>query len=233
MKVLFIGNSHTYFNDMPELFARFAEISVGEKPEVTMLAYSGRDLEWHRREYFSVRFNLMYGGYDFCVIQQAAHPYPPEEKTMEYGRQIIGLCQKCGVTPVIFMTWAEERFPENQQKMIDTCAKLAHETNALIAPVGAVWQKVQRECPDIRLYFRDGEHAGPYGDFLIAAVLCLTLTGSISDEVSGNGRDFLRDSSLDFSLPVLIERAEDTVIPLDKDKTDRILKAAKTYAEAL
>jgi len=81
MKVLFVGNSHTYVNDMPELFARFAEKTTGVKPEVVMLAYPGRDYDWHFREYASLRFNLMYGGYDYCVLQQAAHPYPPIETT--------------------------------------------------------------------------------------------------------------------------------------------------------
>ena len=69
LRVLFVGNSHSYFNDMPELFARFTERTTGVRPSVTMLAYSARDLTWHRTEYFSLRFNLMYGGYDFCVIQ--------------------------------------------------------------------------------------------------------------------------------------------------------------------
>ena len=61
MKVLFIGNSHTFFNDMPALFARFAEMTTGEKTEAVMLAYGGRDYKWHRKEYFSVRYNLLYG----------------------------------------------------------------------------------------------------------------------------------------------------------------------------
>ena len=69
MNVLFLGNSHTYFHDMPALFARFGEKTCGEKPHVTMLAYSYRDLDWHQKEYFALRFNLMYGGYDYCVIQ--------------------------------------------------------------------------------------------------------------------------------------------------------------------
>ena len=104
MKVLFIGNSHTFFNDMPELFARFVEKTTGEKPEVVMLAYGGRDYQWHRKEYFAVRFNLMYGGYDYCVLQQAAHPYPEKESTMEYGGMLIELCKKYGVKPVVYMT---------------------------------------------------------------------------------------------------------------------------------
>ena len=219
MKILFIGNSHTYFNDMPELFARFAEKTTGEKPEVVMLAYGGRDYDWHLREFTSLRFNLMYGGYDYCVLQQAAHPYPPIETTLKTGGEIIDLCHRCGVKPVVYMTWAEKRFPGNQQKMIDTCEKLAADNEALLAPVGRVWQEVQQTRPDIELYHTDGEHASPYGDFLIAAVFCHLLTGSVSPDVSGMGINF----------HVNDETGRTTVdkdrisAKLDKEKTDDIL----------
>lgn len=226
MKVLFLGNSHTYFNDMPELFARFVEATVGEKPEVVMLAYSGRDLDWHRREYFSLRFNLMYGGYDYCVIQQAAHPYPPIEQTLETGADIIDLCHRCGVKPVVYMTWAEKRFPENQQKMIDTCEKLAVGHDALLAPIGKVWQSVRQAREDIELYHTDGEHAGPYGDFLIAAVLCRLLTGAVSDSVSGMGFSFL-GGKVDMKKPAVQEDKNLIGVELDKEKTDFILSAVR------
>ena len=61
MRVLFVGNSHTYFNDMPALFGRMCAELTGERPEVTMLAYSGRSLAWHREEYFALRFALLHG----------------------------------------------------------------------------------------------------------------------------------------------------------------------------
>ncbi len=228
MKVLFVGNSHTFFNDMPELFARFVEKTTGEKPVVTMLAYGGRGYRWHRKEYTALRFNLMYGGYDYAVLQQSAHPYPEMEETLEYGSEIIDLCHRCGVKPVVFMTWAEKRFPENQKKMIDTCEKLAADNNAILAPIGKVWEKVNNENPDIDLYFSDGEHAGPYGDFLIAGVICKTLIGEISDEVSGYGLDFFGDlKGFDMQKPVLIEDPAMVITELDKNKTDIILKEIK------
>lgn len=223
MKVLFVGNSHTYFNDMPELFARFAAETTGEKPEVVMLAYSGRSLEWHRKEYFSLRFNLLYGNYDYCIIQQAAHPYPPVESTLEYGKEIIDLCHRNNTVPVVYMTWAEKRCPENQQIMIDTCEKLAKENNALLAPIGRVWQKVRQEHNDIELFYKDGEHAGPYGDFLIAAVLCKILTGSICPSVSGTGFKFFDEKPVDFRNPYAIEEKAKIAFPLNKEITDIIL----------
>lgn len=227
MKVLFLGNSHTFFNDMPELFARFVERTTGAKPEVVMLAYSGRDLEWHRKEYFALRFNLLYGGYDYCVIQQAAHPYPPVESTLGIGGEIIDLCQRCGVKPVVYMTWAEKRFPEHQQIMIDTCEQLAREHDALLAPIGRIWQQLQQSCPELELYHTDGEHAGPYGDFLIAVVLCKLLTGDVAPAVSGMGLRFLGGGPLEFRKPTVLEDKAQIETALDKSLTDAILAAVR------
>jgi len=51
MRALFVGNSHTYFNDMPETFAELWYSSFGIKPGITMLANSNRSLQWHSNEY--------------------------------------------------------------------------------------------------------------------------------------------------------------------------------------
>ena len=117
------------------------------------------------------------------------------------------------------MTWSEKRFPENQQKMIDTCEKLAADNDALLAPVGRVWQEVRQTRPDIELYHTDGEHASPYGDFLIAAVFCKLLTGSVSPDVSGMGINFHIN---DETGRTTVDK-ERISVELDKEKTDYIL----------
>jgi hypothetical protein len=190
IRVLFIGNSHTYFNDMPHLFAEKYRECTGCHAEVTMLAYSGRTLEWHMEELFSVRFNLLYGHYDYCIIQQAAHPFPGRETTCEFAKKIIDICRTAGTQPVLFMTWAEKAYPENQQKMIDCYTELAEETGSLLAPVGLVWQKLL-EDPNIDLFYRDGEHASILGDYLISLVMCrLFISKEDLPKVSGTAIDF-------------------------------------------
>ncbi len=228
-KILFVGNSHTYMNDMPQLFREVWEKTTGGRAEVTMLAFSGRHLEWHLNEYFSLRFALLYGGYDYCVIQQAAHPFPPEEETLRDGRELIGLCRQAGVQPVLYLTWAEQRFPENQQKMFDVYGRLAAETGTVLAPVGKAWQWLLAAHPEVNLFFRDGEHASPYGDLLIAAVLCRTLLGT--DELA------LPDHVLDFGIQITSEqrpiaRMDRAAIPqpIDKDKAAAILEAVRALA---
>ncbi len=47
MRVLFIGNSHTYYNDMPHLFAQICQ-EKGIDTEVTMLAHGGKGWDFPR-----------------------------------------------------------------------------------------------------------------------------------------------------------------------------------------
>ena len=177
MKVLFIGNSHTYFNDMPHLFAGMCEALTGEQTEVTMLAFSNRTLEWHCEEYFSVRFALLYGGYDYCVIQQFGHPIPPIEETEPSVRSLIDLCERVGTKPVLYMTWAKRDEPEKAALISDIYRTLAEKYHTLLLPAADLFDALRIAHPEINLYWFDGSHASPYGDYLIAAALAMLLTG--------------------------------------------------------
>lgn len=226
MRVLFVGNSHTYFNDMPALFARMCGELTGERPEVTMLAYSGRSLAWHREEYFALRFALLRGAYDYCVIQQQAHPFPGEEVTEAGLRPILELCGKGGAQPVLFMTWAEKAKPENAGPMIACYRRLAERYGALLAPVGELFERFRGS--DVALYWQDGEHASPYGSYLaalaFAALLCDTRE---LDAVSDRGYDFraVYDKSSG-QLPRAEEDPDREEIALDPGKTTRLKAAA-------
>lgn len=177
-------------NDMPELARQMIENATGQSCEVTMLAYPGRSLRWHMaEEYFSERFNILHGHYDYCVIQEQAHPMTVEADTVEYTSQIIDLCRKVNTVPVIFETWAEKIKPENQKEMNRRYRALAETTGALLAPIGEAWSEAMAELPgtpDADLYFRDGEHASAVGDYLIAMVLTKVITGRLP------GPDFLK-----------------------------------------
>lgn len=229
MKVLFIGNSHTYFNDMPHLFSTMCESGAGTAADVTMLAYSGRTLAWHEKEYFSVRFNLLYGNYDYCVIQQAAHPFPAEAETIPYATQMIDLCRSVGTTPVLFMTWAEKRKPENQQRMIDTYTKLAAETGALLAPIGCIWQEVRVRYPEIELYYADEAHASVYGDYLIAATFFAVIAGGDVLQLDASALDFTKNKTLDFESPRILEQKSNIVCTLNTASCQKICETIKLF----
>ena len=190
MKILFIGNSHTFMNDMPALVRDMVREVTGEECECVMLAYGGRSLKWHMsEEYFAVRFNILHGGYDYCVMQEVAHPMTSEDDTYANVRRIAELCRTAGTVPVIFETWAEKAMPEHQTEMNRRYRYIAGETGAELVPVGEVWEKV-RNTTDIELYWRDGEHASPEGDFLTALVFTKVITGSMPSKSYRRAYDF-------------------------------------------
>lgn len=233
MRVLFVGNSHTYFHDMPYTFARMCAQLTGEIPEVTMLAYSNRSLAWHREEYFSLRFALLYGHYDYCVLQQQAHPFPDEHQTRQSVLRILSLCESAGTKPVLMMTWAERAYPEHFPAMHRFYTALAEETGAMLAPVGKLFAMIRRTNPEIELYWHDGEHASAYGDYLIAAVfaslLCETTDLSALDD---QAIDFDLDFEGENGLPLAKERASDCIVQLEPEKT-AVLRAmaARRFGE--
>ena len=226
-KILFIGNSHTYMNDMPQLAKEMMENVTGKPCEVFMLAYSGRPLKWHmEEEYFSVRFNILHGGYDYCIIQEQAHPMPPEEDTVKNAERIIELCRKAGTVPVIVETWAEKVKPENQAEMNRRYRSLADRQQAMLAAVGEVWAKALADIKDTDLYFRDGEHASPAGDYLAAMVITKTITGKLPD------MDFRK--SFDFTVPggnwiPVNENTEEETVQLSQETVSII----RRYADEL
>ena len=220
MRVLFVGNSHTYFHDMPHTFARMCAQLSGETPEVTMLAYSNRSLAWHREEYFSLRFALLYGQYDYCVLQQQAHPFPDEELTRRSIHRILSLCKAAETKPVLMMTWAEQAYPEHFPPIQRFYTEIAAETGALLAPVGELFDALRRTNPEIELYWHDGEHASVYGDYLIAAALAgLLCKKKELSALDDQAIDFDLDFEGENGLPLARERAADCVVQLDPKKT--------------
>ncbi len=233
MRILFIGNSHTFFNDMPETFADMVEAASGSRPEVTMLAYGGRSLIWHSQEYFALRFNLMYGNYDYCIIQQQAHPFPGIEETRTGLKPMVEICKAAGVRPVLYMPWAEKRFPENQEKITDCMVNLGKEFNIEVAPVGLVWKEMLAVHPEIDLFWKDGEHAGPVGDYLIALVLTMCILKKTDFAYPAKMRDFFQGLEIDRSNLRLIEDAAKTPVDIDDETVSAIAQTAARVLESL
>ena len=123
LKIMFIGNSHTYYNDMPSLVKQSFE-AEGYGCHVTMLVHPGWFLAQHV-ENPEAKFNILYGGYDYVVLQEHAHPFGPEEKFYDAVRILTGWIKKAGSTPVIYLTWAKKSEPEAQDRMTAAHSRIA------------------------------------------------------------------------------------------------------------
>lgn len=173
LRILFIGNSHTYFNDMPELVAGRAG-ECGYDCEVTMIAHGGWFLAQHVEEP-DVRFNIKYGHYDYVVLQEHAHPFGPEDKFFEAVRILNQWIREAGSIPVIYEVWAKKDEPQKQEEMNLSHRRIAEETGALLAPVGENWWSYISSLPQIEMYYEDGAHASYAGSDFAAKYIWETI----------------------------------------------------------
>ncbi|MBQ9324855.1 MAG: SGNH/GDSL hydrolase family protein [Clostridia bacterium] len=173
LRILFVGNSHTYYNDMPHLVQLRAE-KEGFACQVTMIAHGGWYLSQHAEEP-DVRFNIAYGGYDYVVLQEHAHPFGPEERFAEAVKKLNAMIRAAGAVPVIYACWAREGEREKQALMNEVHERTADAIDALLAPVGEKWWDAVQRLPEHAMYAQDGAHASPAGSDFAAEILWQTI----------------------------------------------------------
>ncbi|MCP4324572.1 MAG: hypothetical protein GY787_22480 [Alteromonadales bacterium] len=179
MRILFIGNSHTYFHGMPFQCRELLQ-HLGIQSQITMIAQPGETLLWHA-ENPATKLALRYDSWDHIILQQAAHPFAGATPLCEGIGKLLNMIPATDnhKSPAIWLsnTWCEQASPENQLT-IDHAFKIASKKFCLpIITVSDAWHEVERQDNGFELYHVDGEHAGRGGSYLSALCITRALTG--------------------------------------------------------
>ncbi len=178
VRVLFVGNSYTGANNLPNMFVGLA---ASAKPPVrihpgqfTKGAYTfGR----HAKD-DACRKMIRDGKWDVVVLQEQSQMPFVRPKLMHAGaRKLYAEAHKAGAKTVFFMTWARANQPEMIEKIAKAYNGIAAELGAVAAPVGRAWQKALAENPKLKLHAADKSHPNAHGTYLAACVFYATFTG--------------------------------------------------------
>ena len=181
-RILFIGNSYTYFNNLPRLVAGMAE-SAHESLETEMVVVGGATLKKHWED-GKAAAAIKRGGWDYVVLQEQsllgsplqAVPRVNDPKMFhEYARLFDAEIKKVKARTVFFMTWARRNLPETQDLLVDAYESIAKELHAIVVPVGLAWQAALKRNPNLVLHQLDMSHPTPAGSYLAACVFYSTL----------------------------------------------------------
>lgn len=180
-RVLFIGNSYTFVNDLPNTFAQLAE-SGGHKVEVGMAAQGGWRLTDHLQSTDTLNF-LNLKKWNFVVLQEQSQIPSVEHaragQMYPAARELVSKIRAIGATPLFFDTWAHRGgWPENamnsyasMQAEIDTgYGRIAQELKVPIVPVGSAWFITVQQHPELNIWQDDGSHPSEQGTYLAANV---------------------------------------------------------------
>jgi hypothetical protein len=215
-RALFLGNSYTYYNDLPQLTVDIA-FSAGDTLIVESNNPGGYTFEGHLGNTTSMGF-IQEGNWDFVVLQQQsqmpAFPLPQVEvETFPFATQLndsILAHSPCAET-VFFMTWGRENGDQQNcanwppvctyEGMDDLLSErymmMAEMNQGVVSPVGAVWRHLRENHPDIDLFSSDGSHPSTAGSYV--AAICFYTT-------------FFQKSPLDALFDYTVDNAQEATI---------------------
>lgn len=174
MKVLFIGNSYTYFNALPEMLADLS-VRAGTPVETASVTSPGKSLDWHWYNNATLDA-IAEGGWDHVVLQDHSLGAIDDWSVLSRAaRRFNERIRAAGASPVLFVTWARQHIPGMQPDIATGYARVAREIGALLAPVGPAWRRALDASPALPLYDDDRSHPSIVGSYFACCVFYATL----------------------------------------------------------
>ena len=170
LRVLLIGNSLTYTNDMPSILAWILDEAGVEIGRIEAVAYPNVGLEDHWRD-GQGRERIAEGDFDVVVMQQGPSATEGRPSLLEYSQLYAEEIVAAGGTPALYMVWPSLARDFDFDGVSDSYATAAEQVDGLLFPAGEAWRAAWRQDPDLDLYGPDGFHPSLMGSYLAALVM--------------------------------------------------------------
>lgn len=212
-KVLFIGNSLTYFNSMPETFETIAN-ELGDSTEVTVYAPGGTGFVHHVAD-SNVYHYFKQGDWDYIVLQPGSNESPgysfPIQETLDKARilkdsiEAYNPCAKVLYYEISYGVWGNTpghitTYNETMDLIKTNITLLADSTNAFFAPVGEAFRTSWNMNSNNLLWGSAGDiHPNDKGSYMAACVFYASIfqnesvNTSITNSIPVNEALFYRE----------------------------------------
>ena len=168
--ILFIGNSLTYTNNLPELVKQSSKLQ-GIEIDTKMIAFPNYAIIDHWND-GQVQKLIASKKYDFVIIQQGPSSQNNGRKMLiEYGKKYSSLCKLYDTKLCCFMVWPSLNNYHTFDGVIKNHKDAASINNSILLPVGEVWKEYFDRTNDFQYYSSDGFHPSLKGSQIAAKVI--------------------------------------------------------------
>jgi hypothetical protein len=175
-KILFIGNSLTYVNDVPAIVRALAD-SDGTKLDVRTVAHPDYALEDHWALGEAQR-EIARGGWELVVMQQGPSSVEENRANLrEWTKRYATEIARVGATPALYSVWPTAGRRQDFDRAIESYRLAAADVHGVMMPVASAWLAAWRRDASLELYAADGLHATPLGSYLAALVIYARISG--------------------------------------------------------
>lgn len=190
LKVLFLGNSYTYVNNLPQLIKDIA-LANGDTLLFDSNCPGGQTFQGHFGDATSInKINSQQWNHIILQAQSQEPSFPPSQvnsQTLPYAIKLDSIIQHnnpCTET-VFYETWGRKNgdaancsfytplctFLGMQNRLRTSYKQFADTTHSIMAPAGEAFRKSIGLNPGLELYQSDESHPSLEGSYLTACVL--------------------------------------------------------------
>lgn len=199
LRVLFVGNSYTQVNNLPQMVANMAE-SMDDTMEFRSSTPGACTFELHCHNQSMAM--ICEGGWDYVIMQEQSQlPAFPmdsvEQYVFPYAKQLVDsvYARNPDAETMFFMTWGRKNGdtefgypPMDTYEGMDSllCARymqMGEDNAASVCPVGRVWHYLRDHHSEIELYQMDESHPSVAGSYAAACAFYTMLFGRDPDSI--------------------------------------------------
>lgn len=187
-RVLFVGNSFTFYNNGLHThlrrFVRTSELPGKEKFAQKMMTISGARLAEHGPGLAPLLASFKP---DVVVLQgHSMEPIDAEESAafQQSVKVLAGTVRRYQAEPWLLMTWAYSGKPEMTEPLAQAYLAAGAAIQAEVIPAGRAFALAEKEVPSIELRVADHKHPTLAGSYLAAAVVYAALYRESPEELA-------------------------------------------------
>ena len=179
-RVLFIGNSLTYFNDLPGTVAALAG-SANITIHVASVVRPNLALIDHVEGSSNALDAIRQGGWKYVVLQQGPSALALSRDTLLLATRLLATeIRAIGARTALLMVWPESSRFAVFDDVRDSYRVAADDVGGLFLPAGEAWRAAWASDPQLPLYGPNGYHPSELGTYLAALVVYESITGNDS-----------------------------------------------------
>lgn len=176
LKLLFVGNSLTYTNDLPEMLSGLLQWEGIDVARVHAEARPDFGLQDHWSSKTTHRA-IASDDWDLVIFQQGPSATEGRPSLLEFSTLFAPEVRAIGAQPVLYMVWPSAARLRDFPGVAESYRMAAIQIDGSLFPVGEAWMWAWRQNPRLKLYGRDGFHPSRLGTYLAALVMFQQITG--------------------------------------------------------
>lgn len=186
--VLFIGNSLTFYNDLPNMLEMLANTN-GKKIYISEALVGGATLDYHATNEATINKIYAYD-WDYVILQGSSYHIAFASQhylIMPHIERLDSMIHDnyANTRTIFFMDWAMKdgvywngqtySFDDFQQRIASGTKIVADQMGMIIAPIGWAYKTVIDDRDDVELFHYDKGHPSREGSYLGACVYFATI----------------------------------------------------------